>query len=455
VDDSTLIAQISVSIHTAIVAVQQKQPDLLAKKYRALLWNSDRCKSVFLEKAALELGKASHKDAIFAKAKQLLSSVLLPPFFAMSDGQELLNSIHILLEESNERSQPEILASNREPDAASGIAILFLDTENIQLSETEEKFLTDLCDYRLQIKIAVANWRNASLAKKDVEFHNRGYQMIHVPNGKNSADMKMTAIGSSIFIYYPTVKEVLVCSSDKDLTHLCNTLQAHGLVVYQVKKQTGRLTTFNLSTGESKTYYPDVAVNIPSLDQCLSYLKELIGDEQKETLSQWIKLSQISQKFQSRYGFTLEQIANAHTLEKNIKDIFLDFPTEFVTHQLPDENELYISLFKSDAIASVPESSKIQTLSKLASSPHEIASKSDLERALSKILIQLTAPPTDSYISIVELHSKFQVDYGQPIKHILQSLQINQRYIDFLKSCSSFDLRQQGHEWHIMLKTRD
>jgi NYN domain len=454
VDHSSLIAQISVSIHTTIVAVQQQQPNLLAEKYRTLLWNSDRCKSVFLEKIALELGKASDKEAIFAKAQQLLKSFLLPPFFATADCQELLVSIKAILGEFVQQTNSQSVPNRQKPDGNPGIAILFLDTENIQLSEAEEKFLTDLCRYRLQIKIAFANWRNASLAKKDVDFHNRGYQMIHVPNGKNSADMKMTAIGSSIFIYYPTVKEVLVCSSDKDLTHLCNNLQAHGLIVHQIKKQTGRLVMVNLTTGESNTYHPVFSTDILSFDHYILPITELIREQQKETLNQWIKLSHLSQKFQAKYGVTIEQIINLYTPEKTIKAVFLDYPANFVVHQLPDDPDLYISLFTSEAIAPAsPLLTGILTKANVENFPKTIASKSDLEQVLANILMQLTAPPTDTYVSIVELHSKFQTDYGQPIKHILQRLQLNQRYIDFLKSCNAFDLRQQGHEWHITFKS--
>jgi NYN domain len=90
------------------------------------------------------------------------------------------------------------------------------------------------CKSTLQIKIAFANWR-AIGKQRDGELNDRGYQMIHVPAGKNSADLKMTALGSSLFVAYPNVKEVFVCSSDSDLAHLCNTLRLHGLTAYAVR----------------------------------------------------------------------------------------------------------------------------------------------------------------------------------------------------------------------------
>lgn len=58
------------------------------------------------------------------------------------------------------------------PTASKAIAILLLDAENLQLDVQTEKFLSGICHYPIQIKIAFANWR--SLGKLDVDFHSRG-----------------------------------------------------------------------------------------------------------------------------------------------------------------------------------------------------------------------------------------------------------------------------------------
>ncbi|MFW9264863.1 NYN domain-containing protein [Nostoc sp. CALU 546] len=118
-----------------------------------------------------------------------------------------------------------------------GISLLLLDAENLKLDINSELFLASICEYPLQVKIAFANWRNPSIGKQDIELYNRGYQLIHVPEGKNSADAKMIAFGACILRSYPTVKEILVCSSDGILIHLCNELQNQGLIVYWVRRQ--------------------------------------------------------------------------------------------------------------------------------------------------------------------------------------------------------------------------
>lgn len=121
--------------------------------------------------------------------------------------------------------------------SAAEISILLLDAENLKLDLNTETFLARLCKYPLQVKIAFANWRNPTIGKQDAELYERGYQLVHVPGSKNSADAKMIALGSSVLRQYQTVKEVFVCSGDGMLNHLCNQLQAQGLTGYWVRRQ--------------------------------------------------------------------------------------------------------------------------------------------------------------------------------------------------------------------------
>jgi Protein of unknown function DUF88. len=134
----------------------------------------------------------------------------------------------------------------------------------LQLNIETEKFLEGISLYPIQIKVAFANWR--SMGKKDAEFHERGYQLIHVPPGKDSADLKMATVGASIFVHYPTAKEIFVCSSDRALTHLSNTLQAHGLTVFQVRKQADKIIVLNSRTGQLETHYLTSKPEIPPIE---------------------------------------------------------------------------------------------------------------------------------------------------------------------------------------------
>ncbi|HEY9619754.1 MAG TPA: NYN domain-containing protein [Crinalium sp.] len=417
-DDSPLIEKISVSLHATLVSVQQNHPYLLADKYLTVPWESDRCKSTFIDKVSLELGRVPEKEDILAKVKQLLGVILIPAFFETSAFKELSANIQALLDESSHQNSQNLLPKQGSSET-NAIAILLLDAENIQLSNSEEQLLTKSCHFKLQIKVAFANWKNTNIAQKDAEFHQRGYQLIHVPSGKNSADIKMTAVGSSLFMYYPMIKEVLVCSSDSDLIHLCNTLQSHGLAVHLVQRKANGLTAKNLTTGEIKIFSNQPCVKIPPLETCILWLEVLIRCTQEETLNHWIKLSELSQKFRDKHGFTISQIVQTHMPGKKARDIFTEYPSSFVVHQVEGKGEIYVSLFKIDKSVN-SQTGKNEQEQKNA--PKEaivsnqfllsIKSRSDLEKALSNILIEMTRTTSTPFISIVELHHQFQSRYG-------------------------------------------
>ncbi|NET16752.1 MAG: NYN domain-containing protein, partial [Okeania sp. SIO1H6] len=146
---------------------------------------------------------------------------------------EKFSTSNIGQEISVNQSEPTTLPEAPIP----GIAILLLDVENLKIDINAEQFLASISEYSLQVKIAFANWKNSSLSKYDAELFERGYQLIHVPEGKNSADAQMMSMGAAIGRQYSDAKAVFVCSSDWLLTHLCNSLQNQGLTVYRVRRQ--------------------------------------------------------------------------------------------------------------------------------------------------------------------------------------------------------------------------
>ncbi|MBU7582594.1 MAG: NYN domain-containing protein [Nostoc sp. TH1S01] len=323
------------------------------------------------------------------------------------------------------------------------IAVLLLDAENLQINSETEKFLTTVCTCPIQIKIAFANW--CSMGKLDVELHGRGYDLIHVPVGKDNADGKMITFGSSIQERYPKAKEVLVCSSDKVMTNLCIHLRQHGLIVYQVSQQSEDITVLNSSTGQlvrQNTNIPE----IPAIAQFIQQIKELIKTEQKRTHSYWIKLATISQNYKNKYKISITQVAAKHLPGKKAREIFVNYPAEFVLHQVEPDAAVYITLFeiaadKDDAIKSVVQPPSAS-----------ITSKVDLEQALKNIIHKLTSTSPGSYINIGFLGTEFQQQYGKPITAQIKSLQLSGNFIKFLQSCSSFQLKQVPKGWQIAVK---
>jgi len=181
-----------------------------------------------------------------------------------------------------------------------GIAILLLDAENLKLKVNTEQFLASLCDYPLQVKIAFANWKNPSIGKLDAELYDRGYELIHVPGGANSADGKMIAFGAAILYRYRDVRQVFVCSSDGLLNHLCNQLQNQGLTVFRVRRQNSVLSVENLLTGDTNHYSCEREMEIPSFEELANQVAELLKAEHKSIEERIASFSSVAELFQER-----------------------------------------------------------------------------------------------------------------------------------------------------------
>jgi len=181
-----------------------------------------------------------------------------------------------------------------------GIAILLLDAENLKLKVNTEKFLAGLCDYPLQVKIAFANWKNPSIGKWDAELYDRGYELIHVPGGANSADGKMIAFGAAILYRYRDARQVFVCSSDGLLNHLCNQLQNQGLTVFRVRRQNSVLSVENPRTGDTHHYCCEREMEIPSFEELANQVAELLKAEHKSIEERIARFYSVAELFQER-----------------------------------------------------------------------------------------------------------------------------------------------------------
>lgn len=456
-NDSAVIHEISLCVYQAILDIQQQQPELLKEKFRNVPWRDARNHSVFMMKLKEGLSKTQDTEALIRKVQKFLQTLLIPSYFELPIFGNLMEKIRSSIQQLSDyrnsvsvgHSQP---AASSDSLPARGIAILLLDAENLQLDANTEKFLAEVCTYPLQIKIAFANW--AKMGKQDVEFHRRGYELIHVPSGKDSADVKMATVGSSIFVHYPTAKEVLVCSSDRVLTHLCTTLQTHGLTVYLVRKQGENITVLNSKNNQTITHSLKPSLEIPTLEQFIIQLKELIKFEQKRTQRQWIKLSRISHLYQAKYNLAIHQVTSVHIPGKRARDIFSDNPTNFVVHQVSPQAGLYINLFEGDStdmvtISNPPQQPNTKSQAKTSG---EISSKAELEQVLVKMLNTLTAQSPGSYIPINTLGIQFQRKYGQSVTTLIKKLHLNGNLLKFLQSCSAFELKQTDKGWGVAVR---
>lgn len=311
-----------------------------------------------------------------------------------------------------------------------GIAILLLDAENLKLELHIENFLADTCIYPLQVKIAFANWRNPTIGKQDAELYRRGYQLIHVPNGPSSADGKMIALGSSIFLQYPNVKEVLVCSCDGILIHLCNELQNKGLTVYWVRRQDNILQVENRNSGKVNHYSIAIGAEIPSFEGFVSQLEELIKAEHKSITERITRLSTVATLFQERRHLALN-VAEATNTEQEADKIEAA-PEEKSAQSTPEA-------MASSAIIS-PLSAKT------------ITSIQMLETVLVEMIHKMIIEDRQDYVSVNKIKAQFQIQYDESADAVVKRFQPKSSLIKLLRTRSTlFKLTLVENQYEVAI----
>lgn len=330
----------------------------------------------------------------------------------------------------------EFTESSAKPEP--GISILLLDAENLKLDINIEKFLASLCRYDLQVKIAFANWRNPTMGKQDAELYNRGYQLQHVPEGKDSADGKMIAHGASILRSYPTAKEVFVCSCDRILIHLCNQLQNQGLTVYWVRRQVQSLEVENRNTGQVSYYSIAMQTSIPSFEGLIQKIEALIKAEQKSITERLSKLAIVSTLFQERYNLT----SNANRSNNS---------TEIV-----QQSEI-IRIIKENSTKSQTEKKPVESNTSAATTPtvvDNINSREELEKALIEIIQALKVNSPKVKLSVAKLGTELRKASGQTPNSIVKKLKLGSNFTKFLQSCPTFQLKKIDKEYEVAIAQR-
>ena len=298
-----------------------------------------------------------------------------------------------------------------------GLSVLLLDAENLNKFDLQlETFLSNLSAYPLQIKIAFANWKNTS---GDLELYDRGYQLIHVPLGKNSADAQMIAIGAAISRHYPEAKEVFVCSSDWLLNHLCNELQSQGLKIYRVRKQNNTISIENRQTGEMKHYCLSVNLPIPSFEDLANQMDSLIKEEHESITQRIDKLSTIITLFQERANLSVNTnlVNSAIVAEQNPS--FTAPPNEEVMQPI-EVNEVAKSNVPSETSNS--------------GSATSINSIKELEKVLIEIINAMKAESGLNYVSVTDIKTSFQNKYKKTADLMIKKFKPNSSLIKFLRS---------------------
>ncbi|MEH2383998.1 MAG: NYN domain-containing protein [Nostoc sp.] len=341
-------------------------------------------------------------------AEELLQTILSPDWLESAAFSQLL----LKIQQKNEiKHQLE-----------TGISLLLLDAENLKLDVNSELFLASICEYSLQVKIAFANWRNPSIGKQDIELYNRGYQLVHVPEGKNSADAKMIAIGACILRSYPTVKEILVCSSDGILIHLCNELQNQGLIVYWVRRQGQALHIENRNTSKLTYYSLAMATEVPSFEKVVEQIQDLIKNEQESINARLHSLATIASLFQERSNINI-----------NIKH----------NPKQPEIEEI-IPVINNSSIQCIQEEEKKEDSA-------EIPNGKTLDELLSKIIQDIQKKSPETKLSVSKLGSELQKITGESPSSIVKKLKLGSSFTKYLESSATFTLKSSGKEYEVAI----
>ena len=403
-----------------------------------------RCESEQLRKN----GRSSGKQRYLCKAcgrqfLESLSSSQLPSFQsdrvqATSNGDfksELISVPPIVspLVVSSSQLVDQVRTSHPSP---TGIAILLLDAENLKLDTNTEKFLAKISHYPLQVKIAFANWRSHTLGKLDADLYERGYQLIHVPLGQNSADAQMITMGVSISRHYPETKEVFVCSCDWLLTHLCNSLQTQGMTVYRVRRQDNILTVENRNTGESREYSLTIGTEIPSFEEFFDKINELFHAEHESLTERIARLSTVTALFQERRLLTIkENGANSSLVEPQKQDSVLSIAEQKTT--LPPEQ------VDVEADTSVTPSSN--------TSIKNINSKEEFEQTLVELITSIQANYSIDKVEVPKLSAALKIVCGESANSVIKKLKLGGNFTKFLQSCKIFKVGNSGTKAEVTI----
>ena len=373
-----------------------------------------------VEKLPLETASSKSPNSALCTAEELLQNLLSGDWLESSAFKEIIQKIQ-------QSAQPQAKSSRR-------ISILLVDAENLKLDINTEIFLARLSKYPLQVKIAFANWRNPSIGKQDAELYERGYQLVHVPGGKNSADAKMIALGSCISRPYPTVKEVFVCSDDGILTHLCNQLQNQGLTVYWVRRHAQNLKVENRITGKVSHYSLAMEAEIPSFEEFVQKVEDLIKAERESITDRLSKLTTVANLFQERCNLTLNANRSNTSLEV-VQNEVIPIPEVKSTQSLTEKEK-----GKSKAAKT-----KVST-----STSSSINSIEVVEKVLIEIIKNMTIDSTSDYVAVTNLKTRFHTQCKETADAIVKKLQPGSSLIKFLRSRPTlFQLVLVGKEHEV------
>jgi hypothetical protein len=438
---------IASNICNALIQIQTTHPDWIQTKIRHISLSDKRARIIRKLMMVLDSSLDTHEQGIQVT---LFIGKLLDPVFLGTQSYQRLNQFirqqilaHAPLTEpsspSSTASVPENIgnASVKESFRSKSIAVLLLDAENIDLVKAAESWLASFCKHPISLKFAFGNWKK--LGDRDKDLHQRGYHLIHVPEGKNHADSKMMIIGSSIFVHFPNIKEAIVCSNDSDLENLQSSLHFQGLDVHLLERHQQELKLTTFETGTTAIFKLSHSKRMPSKKIGTQFCQEYL----KRSSEGHILLSQLSSEFSKEFGFSINTFVKHYGLGRSAK-VFFQTSSSFSVSIGQNKTQTYVALASrhrkdGDPLHDFP-----------GQSPGSFTVKG-LQIVSLGIVKRLIRDNSDQAISVGIFASTFRQQHDRPIKSVLKELGLNSSVPTFLQTCDSVQLEKVEKGWMITL----
>lgn len=467
--------QIARFLHTALLKTQQQRPELLTEIGSAWLQANSAEAQIAKLRSWLE-----HQPAlpVLSVVEHILKKLFVHAFQGSKPHGQILQRVQQLaIAPSSSAPSPEPSPQNQtqdEPVNLPWVGLLLVDAENMNPPEALEAFLQTVGRYPIRHRLAFGNWRR--LGRRDRELYQRGYQMVHVPSGKNSADIKMAVDTSLITLQTPSIREVFICSTDTDLLHLGYALLSLGVSVHCVRhRDDGWFEVLNLSQQTTQRVYCDSGagddpaaetaqqvIKVPTLAETGRSLKQLLTQAHQEDPDQPITIGHLGKLFRDRHRLSASEALQANSGYKTLGQ-FLKSHTAFVLSPLPNSKQIAVTLktvandtppLEPAIPIAVPQSEEglgSEGAVGAAVVPPPITDAHSLEQALITLLWRLSSGQTDSQIQLSVLAAYFAHIYQESMSAALKRIGEPKGLPKFLAKCRSLKVQQQGQDWRIAL----
>ncbi|MGD1862650.1 MAG: NYN domain-containing protein [Leptolyngbyaceae cyanobacterium] len=429
-----------------LIKLQTAHPEWIQERFRHLSLVDH--KPQLVRQFSTHLQKPVDQATLIAHIDHLVAQLLVPAAATPHLYQQLNQYLAAKLPPENSSPLQQAVGAvvnedkgDRTPEkldpSLQAISILLVDAENIDLDQTAEAWLNKQCQYPLSLKFAFGNWKK--LGNRDQVLHQRGYHLIHVPSGKNLADIKMTVLGASMSVHLPAVKAAIVCSNDSDLTNLRDILNCQCLDVSLLQRHEYTLTLTDCRTQQKTAFNLPRPAQMPSVKQGIQFCQTCV----KLTAETGISLSQLASSFRKTFQFPLRDFVKHHGLAKSPKAWFQTVVT-FEVFVKKADSQTYIRMRS-------PNNTTQATNDKSSSQQTKAFTPAGLKIVSVGIVKRLLKETDSQKIGVGEIAKTFRQQHGCAMKATLKELDLPSNLPKFLQTCDGLVLQQSHNHWLVTL----